>query len=91
MQSDQAAIDNAQAMLDYTTIVAPIAGRTGIRQVDEGNIVHASDANGIVVITQIQPISVLFTLPQQQLGAGQRGLRQGPAAGRRARARQQDA
>jgi multidrug efflux system membrane fusion protein len=65
---DQAQIDNAKAILDYTQIVAPLAGRTGIRQVDEGNIVHASDANGIVVITQLQPLSVLFTLPQQQLG-----------------------
>jgi membrane fusion protein, multidrug efflux system len=65
---DQAAIDNAKAILDYTTIVAPIAGRTGIRQVDQGNIVHASDSTGIVVITQLQPISLLFTLPQQQLG-----------------------
>jgi len=65
---DQAQIDNAKAILDYTQIVAPITGRTGIRQVDEGNIVHASDANGIVVITQLQPLSVLFTLPQQQLG-----------------------
>jgi multidrug efflux system membrane fusion protein len=65
---DQAQIDNAKAILDYTQIVAPITGRTGIRQVDQGNIVHASDANGIVVITQLQPLSVLFTLPQQQLG-----------------------
>lgn len=65
---DQAAIDNAKAILDYTSVVAPIAGRTGIRQVDQGNIVHASDATGIVVITQLQPISLLFTLPQQQLG-----------------------
>jgi multidrug efflux system membrane fusion protein len=65
---DQAQIDNAKAFLDYTTIVAPIPGRTGIRQVDQGNIVRASDASGIVVITQLQPISLLFTLPQQQLG-----------------------
>jgi multidrug efflux system membrane fusion protein len=76
---DQAAIDNAKAILDYTSIVAPIAGRTGIRQVDQGNIVHASDATGIVVITQLQPISLLFTLPQQLLGdvnsaMGQRSL-----------------
>ena len=69
VQSDQAAIENAQATLSYTTIVAPIAGRTGIRMVDEGNIVHASDANSaIVVITQLKPISVLFSLPQQDLG-----------------------
>jgi multidrug efflux system membrane fusion protein len=69
VQSDQAAIENVQATLGYTTIVAPIAGRTGIRMVDEGNIVHASDANSaIVVITQLKPISVLFSLPQQDLG-----------------------
>ena len=64
---DQAIIDNARAFLDYTTITAPIDGRTGIRQVDEGNIVHASDATGIVVITQVRPLSIFFTLPQQQL------------------------
>jgi len=68
VQADQAAIENAQATLSYTTIVAPIAGRTGIRMVDQGNIVHASDTNSaIVVITQIQPITVLFNLPQQDL------------------------
>jgi len=75
---DQAAIDNAKAILDYTSIVAPIAGRTGIRQVDQGNIVHASDATGIVVITQLQPISLLFTLPQQQLGDVNRAFEQRP-------------
>jgi len=74
---DQAQIDNAKAILDYTQIVAPITGRTGIRQVDEGNIVHASDANGIVVITQLQPLSVLFTLPQQQLGDVNRAFARG--------------
>src|ERR1035437_8817148 len=57
VQSDQAAIENMQATLGYTTIVAPIAGRTGIRMVDEGNIVHASDANSVtVVIIPIKPI-----------------------------------
>ena len=71
---DQAQIENAKAILDYTRIVAPIAGRTGIRQVDQGNIVHASDQGGIVVITQLQPISVLFTLPQQQLGDVNRAI-----------------
>ena len=75
---DQAQIDNAKAILDYTQIVAPISGRTGIRQVDQGNIVHASDANGIVVITQLQPLSVLFTLPQQQLGDVNRAFAAGP-------------
>ena len=63
VQSDQAAIENMQATLGYTTIVAPIAGRTGIRMVDEGNIVHGSDAtSAVVVITQLKPISVLFNL-----------------------------
>jgi multidrug efflux system membrane fusion protein len=66
-QLDQAAIDNTKAILNYTNIVAPIDGRTGIRLVDEGNIVRASDATGIVVITQVKPIAVLFNLPQQQL------------------------
>ena len=64
---DQANIDNAKTMLSYCTIVSPIDGRTGIRQVDKGNIIHAADTNGLVVITQLQPISVLFTLPQQTL------------------------
>ncbi len=68
VQSDQAAIESAQATLGYTTIVAPIAGRTGIRQVDEGNIVHAASSPAIVVITQLKPISVIFNLPQQDIG-----------------------
>jgi len=67
-QADQAAIDNARAMLGYTTITAPLDGRTGIRMVDEGNYVRAADvASAIVVITQLRPISVLFNLPQQEL------------------------
>jgi len=65
---DQASIDNAKAILDYTDIIAPIAGRTGIRLVDKGNFVRAAGSSAIVVITQIQPISLVFTLPQQQLG-----------------------
>jgi multidrug efflux system membrane fusion protein len=64
---DQAAVDNARAILAYTTITAPLTGRTGIRLVDQGNIVRSSDTAGIVVITQIHPISVLFNLPQQRL------------------------
>ena len=64
---DQAAIDNARAILSYTDVIAPIAGRTGIRQIDQGNIVHASDATGIVILTQLRPISVFFNLPQQYL------------------------
>src|SRR5262249_8217061 len=65
--ADQAAIDNARAILSYTDIIAPIAGRTGIRLIDEGNLVRATDATGIVVITQVQPIAVFFSLPQQDL------------------------
>jgi multidrug efflux system membrane fusion protein len=76
-QSDQASINNAKATLDYTDVVAPITGLTGIRQVDEGNIIHASDATGIVTITQIKPIAVLFNLPQQVLP----DLNKGMAAG----------
>jgi multidrug efflux system membrane fusion protein len=67
VKSDQAAIDNAQATLGYTRIVAPLSGRAGLRQVDQGNIVHASDATGVVVITQLQPIAIQFSLPQQQI------------------------
>jgi multidrug efflux system membrane fusion protein len=67
VQGDQAAIDNAQVQLGYTTIKAPIGGRVGIRLVDAGNIVHANDTTGLVVITQIHPISLLFTLPQDVL------------------------
>lgn len=66
---DQAAVDNAQTQLSYTVIQSPIDGRVGIRQVDNGNIVHASDQTPLTVITQLQPISVLFTLPQQSLDA----------------------
>lgn len=67
VRSDQAAIDNAQATLGYTKIVAPLSGRAGLRQVDQGNIIRASDATGLVVITQLQPIAVWFSLPQQQI------------------------
>jgi multidrug efflux system membrane fusion protein len=75
---DQAIIDNARAILSYTDITAPIAGRTGIRQIDEGNIVRASDPNGLVVITQIKPITVFFNLPQQELVEINKGLAEGP-------------
>jgi multidrug efflux system membrane fusion protein len=78
VKADQAAIDNARAYLDYTKIVAPISGRTGIRLVDVGNLMRAADPTGIVVITQIRPISVIFTLPQQQLPAVNKAFAQGP-------------
>jgi len=78
VQADQAAIESAQATLGYTTIVAPIDGRTGIRQVDEGNIVHAASSPAIVVITQVKPISVIFNLPQQDLGQVNDAFAKGP-------------
>ena len=68
VNADQAAIDAAQVNVDYTTIVAPLAGRCGIRLVDQGNIVHANDTNSCVLITQLRPISVIATLPEQTLG-----------------------
>ena len=80
VKADQAAIDNAQTYLDYTKVTAPFAGRTGLRQVDVGNLVHASDSQGIVVITQLKPISMLFNIPQQQLQQINDGLAQGPLA-----------
>src|SRR5947207_10981720 len=67
VRSDQAAIDNAQATLGYTRIIAPLSGRAGLRQVDQGNIIHAADPTGLVIITQLQPIAVQFSLPQQQI------------------------
>jgi membrane fusion protein, multidrug efflux system len=67
VKADQAAIENAQATLGYTKIIAPLTGRSGLRQVDQGNIVHAADATGVAIITQLQPIAVLFSLPQQQI------------------------
>jgi multidrug efflux system membrane fusion protein len=75
VNADQAAIESAKVQLAYTTIVSPIDGRTGIRQVDAGNIVHATDNNGLVVITQLKPISVVFILPEQTLGSIQGQMR----------------
>jgi membrane fusion protein, multidrug efflux system len=66
VKADQAQIDDARLQLTYCRIVAPISGRVGLRLVDAGNMVHASDTSGLVVITQVQPISVLFTIPRGQ-------------------------
>jgi membrane fusion protein, multidrug efflux system len=74
---DQAAMDNARAILSYTDIVAPIAGRTGIRLVDAGNLVRGGEANGIVILTQLRPISVFFSLPQQNLPDLTKGMAEG--------------
>lgn len=67
VRADQAQIDNVKLNLVYTRITAPVAGRAGLRQVDIGNIVHAADPNGLLIITQLQPISVIFSLPQDEL------------------------
>jgi len=67
VKADQAAIDSAKVQLAYTSITAPIDGRSGIRMVDVGNVIRAADSNGIVVLTQLRPISVVFTLPEQTL------------------------
>lgn len=75
--ADQAAINNTKAYLDRSVIKAPIDGRTGIRQIDKGNLIRAADQTGLVTIAQVQPISVLVTLPQQQLPAINRALQQG--------------
>lgn len=79
IQGDEAAVENARVQLGYTTIVAPIDGRTGIRHIDKGNIVHAADAGGLVVLTQLQPISAIFTLPQDALQAVLGAQAAGPA------------
>src|ERR1019366_5036867 len=67
VRQDQAQIDTAQTQLSYTAITSPLNGKVGIRLVDKGNIVHAADTGGLLVITQLQPISVVFNLPQQAL------------------------
>jgi multidrug efflux system membrane fusion protein len=77
VKSDQAAIENQRAYLDYTNVVAPIAGRTGIRLVDAGNIVQGANTTPIVVITQLRPIAIIFTLPQQQLAQVTKAMAQG--------------
>jgi multidrug efflux system membrane fusion protein len=67
VKNDQGQVDNARLQLSYSRVTAPIAGRLGLRQVDAGNIIRASDANGLVVITQLQPITVIYTIPQDNL------------------------
>jgi membrane fusion protein, multidrug efflux system len=77
VRQDQAQIDTARTQLSYCTIASPIDGRTGIRQVDAGNIVHATDTTGLVVLTQLQPISGRFSLPQQSLPAVENAMHRG--------------
>jgi membrane fusion protein, multidrug efflux system len=77
VQADQAQIDNAKLNLTYSRITSPIDGRVGLRLVDPGNIVHATDANGLLVITQLEPIAVVFTLPEDNLPSVVAHMRQG--------------
>jgi multidrug efflux system membrane fusion protein len=67
VRTDQAQIDNAKLQIVYCNITAPFTGRVGLRQVDPGNIVHAADTNPMLILTQLQPIAVIFTLPEDQL------------------------
>ena len=75
--ADQAQVDSARLQLSFTHVVSPINGRVGLRQVDLGNLVHAADANGLVVITQVQPIDIVFPIPQDRLPAVQRRIASG--------------
>jgi len=77
VRADQAAIDNAKLQLIYTRVTSPINGRIGLRQVDPGNIVHAADQNGLAVITQLQPIAVIFSIPQDNVPQVMKKLRAG--------------
>jgi multidrug efflux system membrane fusion protein len=78
LRVDQGLIDNQRAYMNWCAITSPIDGRTGIRQVDQGNIVSTADTNGIVVVTQLQPVTVLFNLPQQQLSRVNKAFAKGP-------------
>jgi membrane fusion protein, multidrug efflux system len=77
VRADQAAIDNAKLQLEYCHITAPVSGRIGLRLVDVGNIVHANDTNAMLVIAQVRPIAVIFTLPQDNLPEVVKHMRQG--------------
>src|SRR5215471_6918257 len=80
VQADEAAIESARVQLNYTTIRSPLTGRIGFRLIDPGNIVHANDQNGMLTITQLQPISLVFTLPEQKLTEVREALLKGPLA-----------
>jgi multidrug efflux system membrane fusion protein len=78
VRSDQAQIDNAKLNLSYCHITSPISGRVGLRLIDPGNMVHAADTNPLLVITQLQPVTVVFTLPQDQLPSVAHRMKRGP-------------
>ena len=91
VKSDQGLVDSAKLNLAYCHITAPITGRVGLRLVDPGNIVHAADTNGLLVITQIQPISVIFTIAEDQLPVVLKKIARGAdAAGGRLRSRHEE-
>jgi multidrug efflux system membrane fusion protein len=78
VKADEAAIENARVQLSYTRLTSPTDGVTGIRQIDIGNIIHPTDPNGLVTVTQIQPIAVIFTLPEADLPEIQRQMAKAP-------------
>jgi len=80
VRADQAQIDTVKLNLAYTRITAPVSGRIGLRQIDVGNMVHAADPNGLLVITQLQPIAVIFSLPQDNLQAVSQHMSKGKLA-----------
>ncbi|MFL6313531.1 MAG: MdtA/MuxA family multidrug efflux RND transporter periplasmic adaptor subunit [Terriglobales bacterium] len=80
VRADQAQVDTVKLNLSYTRITAPVSGRIGLRQIDVGNMVHASDPNGLLVITQLQPIAVIFSLPQDNLQAVSQHMNKGRLA-----------
>ncbi len=79
VQSDQGAIDSAKLQLTYSRVTAPIGGRTGLRQVDPGNVVHAADTNGLVVITQLQPSTVIYPIPEDNVPQVMKRMQSGEA------------
>src|SRR5216684_4052701 len=78
IKADEALIEQAEVQLSYTKLTSPIPGVTGVRQIDVGNIIHPTDANGLVVVTQVEPISLIFTLPQAELPQIQLQMAKGP-------------
>jgi membrane fusion protein, multidrug efflux system len=78
IKADEALIEQAEVQLSYTRLTSPIPGVTGVRQIDVGNIIHPTDPNGLVVVTQVEPISLIFTLPQAELPQIQAQMAKGP-------------
>ena len=78
IKADEALIEQAKVQLSYTRLTSPIPGVTGVRQIDVGNIIHPTDPNGLVVVTQVEPISLIFTLPQAELPQIQTQMAKGP-------------